>query len=31
MNWLIFDWLLFEELVSRSVGPDNENFLNTTK
>ena len=31
MNWLIFDWLLFVELVSRSVGPDNENFLNIIK
>ena len=31
MNWLIFDWLLFGELVSRSVGPDNENFLNAIK
>ena len=31
MNWLIVNWLLFGELVSRSVTPDNENFLNTIK
>ena len=31
MNWLILNWLLVEELVSRGVAPDNENFLNTIK
>ena len=31
MNWLIFDWFLYGELVPRSVAPDNENFLNTIK